>query len=211
MRPFFLVLAIALTACSFDHMKDQDGASKTAGGAQAVLERPVSYAEVFQAVIGPRCATCHSAGQGNQGGVNLETYESTFPLANQIQRTALEAKTMPKGSSLSSGEAQILGTWLAQGATRNGSTAVSSPRLKGPVTWAIVRDEIFAAKCLPCHSSPNPEKGLDLSSLSDVKDKIGKIFDRAVITQDMPMAPVERLTVEEKQALATWIAGGMPE
>ena len=75
----------------------------------------------------------------------------------------------------------------------------------------MIRDEIFVPKCLDCHSQPRPEKDLDLASFAQVKVNINKIFDRAVITADMPLAPIERLSVEEKQALGNWIAQGMPE
>ena len=117
---------------------------------------------------------------------------------------------MPKGQPLSDSEAQLLGTWIAQGATRAGSLG-SSPKLRGPVTWSVIRGEIFEKKCLDCHSPPKPEKELDFTSLAVVKANISKIFDHAVVTQDMPLPPFEHLTVDEKQALAQWIALGMPE
>ena len=204
---YYLILAL-LSGCSFDHLKDQG----TKVGTAAILDRPVTYAEVYQAVLLPRCVGCHSAQASN--GVNLETFESTEPLASQIEKAALKDKTMPKGGSLSDEEAQILSTWIAQGATRNGGSP-PNPRLRERITWAVVRDEIFEYKCLDCHSPPRAEKDLDLTSLDLVRSKINLIFDRSVVTREadqvMPRPPFEHLTVEEKQALAQWIALGMPE
>ncbi len=205
--PIFCVFIVAFaTGCAFEHKKKQDGLAISTGA----IERAVSYSEAYQAVLSPRCVSCHGAGGGNQGSINLETFESTFPLAARIEKAALKDKTMPKGATLSDSEAAILGAWISRGATRNGS-ASTSPKLRGAVSWAIVREEIFEQKCLDCHSLPRPEKNLDLSSLDQVKANISKIFDRAVVLQDMPLAPVEHLTLEEKQALAQWIALGMPE
>jgi uncharacterized membrane protein len=195
------------TACAFEHKKEQGKAAS----AISSLDRAVGYQEVFDTVLSPRCISCHSAGGGNQGGVNLETYESTFPLASRIERTTLTDKTMPKGQSLSDSEISILGAWLAQGATRNGSMGSSNSKLRGRVNWAVVREEVLGKKCLDCHSLPRPEKNLDLTSLDATRANASKIFERAVITQDMPLPPFDRLTTEEKQALAQWIAAGMPE
>ena len=196
-----------LAGCSFDRMKDGEGKQRGGG---ALSDRPVTYAEALGAVIGPRCVSCHSQGGGNQGGVSLETYESTSALADRIQRSVFVDKTMPKGSPLSEQEAAILQAWLAQGASRNGARP-GSGRLKERVTFSLLRDEVFAPKCLDCHSQPRPEKNLDMGSYAEVKANINRIFDRAVITADMPLPPFERLTVEEKQALGNWIAQGMPE
>ena len=65
--------------------------------------------------------------------------------------------------------------------------------------------------CLECHSPPNAEANLDLTSLLAVKSNIGKIYESAVIKQTMPMPPFPILTIEEKTLLGQWIGEGMME
>lgn len=206
----WLPALLLLSSCAFDHMKENG--QKKGGG--AVMAGPVSFAEAFGAVISPRCVSCHSVAGGNQGAVNLETFEAVSSIAARVERSVFVDKTMPKGSSLTEQESQLLAAWFAQGATRNGSSG-NNAKLRENITWAVVRDEIFAKKCLECHSQPRPEKGLDLSSITEARAKIREIVDRTLITSDeslrMPLPPMERLTPEEKQALATWMARGMPE
>lgn len=201
-----LLSFFVLAACSFEHKK---GKVANTDGA-ILLDRPVAYAEVFQTVLGPRCVGCHSSAGGNQGGVNLETYEATVPLALRIEKATVTDKTMPKGQALSDAEMQIIATWLSQGASRNGANR-SSAKLRQQIVWSTIKEEIFEKKCLDCHSQPRPEKELDLASFEEVKTHINKIFETAVISQTMPLAPYEQLSLDEKQALAQWIALGMPQ
>jgi uncharacterized membrane protein len=207
--------AALLPSCAFDHAKDGgEEAAKTGGAINAVSGRAVSYKEVFGAVIAPRCVSCHNPGK-SEGGVSLVTFEQNNAAAARIEKSVFVDKSMPKGSGLSEQEAQLLKAWLDQGATKEGRAGGGSKQQLQRVTWATVRDEVFGKKCFECHSQPRPEKNLDLTSIGDARANISKIFDRAVITQDealiMPLAPIERLTTEEKQILANWAALGMPE
>jgi uncharacterized membrane protein len=210
-----ILAAALLSSCAFDHAKDGgEEAAKSGGAINAVNGRAVSYKEVFGAVIAPRCVSCHNPGK-SEGGVVLVTFEQNNSAAARIDKSVFVDKSMPKGSSLSEQEAQLLRAWLDQGATKEGRSGTSGSKQLQRVAWATVRDEIFAKKCFECHSQPRPEKNLDLMSVGEARANVAKIFDRAVITQNealiMPLAPVERLTIEEKQILATWIAQGMPE
>jgi len=117
---------------------------------------------------------------------------------------------MPPGQALPSPEAKLLEAWIAKGAPESSNGETSSGFSEHP-GWTEIRDDLLAKSCLHCHASPAPEAGLDLSSLSDVRRKAGRIFERAIVAQDMPLAPFPAWTSEEKRAFTTWVLEGMTE
>ncbi len=206
---FFTLLLILLSGCAFEHKKE-GAAGASASGRVQPLNRPVGYAEVMQAVIAPRCLSCHSAAGGNKGGINLEDFARTAPLAPLILNSVVEVRSMPPGQSLSSEELSLVASWVQQGASVNGSRdgRASAPLLY--VQWPKVQ-EVFAKSCYDCHSAPNPDAGLDLTSLTEVRLNISKIFDSAIVVRGMPLDPYPPLSIEEREILAKWIVLGMPE
>ncbi|HRO68690.1 MAG TPA: hypothetical protein PL182_14045, partial [Pseudobdellovibrionaceae bacterium] len=92
----FILAALSLGAflgCNYDIDKT--------GGLQGKLSGPgatMDFNSVYQAVIRPKCATCHSASGGNRGGVNLETYENVFANRSAVQ-SAVQGGFMPPRSA----------------------------------------------------------------------------------------------------------------
>lgn len=79
-----------------------------------------TFTEVFGQVIGPKCATCHSAAGGNRGGVNLETFDGVKANISMI-KDAVAAGWMPPRSqaALSGAEKDLVLRWIDQGALNN--------------------------------------------------------------------------------------------
>lgn len=92
--------------------------------------REISYDIVRSDVFEPVCFTCHSAngarGQ-NKGDVNLETYQNTFSVRDDIQ-TDIIAGDMPKDSPpLSAYQRRLILAWLDAGANENATGTPNAP------------------------------------------------------------------------------------
>jgi uncharacterized membrane protein len=208
LRVALFICAALLSACSFDHLKEPGDGGAGASSRSLNANGPLSYAQVYEAVLQPRCVGCH----GGQGGVTIsDNYDATLPYFARIQAAALTNKTMPKGGSLSADEARLLSAWFEQGAPRAAGQTSQGQRGVSLVTWNDIKTGVFERKCFDCHAPPKPEKDLDLTDLAVVKAKAGSILEHCLVSQDMPLAPYEKLTVEEKQTIANWIAAGFPE
>lgn len=129
MRKHLNTLALAaflmggLSGCSYDIDKT--------GGSQGKLSGPgatLDFESVFQAVLRPKCATCHSAAQGNRAGVNLETYENVFANRAAVQ-SVVQGGFMPPRSAagLTADEKAFLLAWLSAGAPRNAAAGGAGP------------------------------------------------------------------------------------
>lgn len=208
-----IVMNVLLVGC--DYNREKGARIPKDPGTSPQAKAAIGYALVYEQVLKPRCLQCHSSAGGNQGHTNLEGYPATFALLERIRFRSLVDRTMPPGQALPSAEAKLLETWIAKGAPESAnSTGSGAPGSNGfsehPI-WTEIRDGLFAQSCLRCHASPSPEAGLDLSSLHEVRRKAGRIFERAVVAQDMPLAPFPRWTPEEKRAFTTWVLEGMTE
>ena len=75
--------------------------------------RPPSFAQV-QAVMTARCVPCHS-GVSAPLGIRFETRDEIEARADDIERQAVQTKTMPPGNAtgITDQERQLLGAWVA--------------------------------------------------------------------------------------------------
>jgi uncharacterized membrane protein len=105
-----LLAAVPLSGCNFKEEKDEGTETVTVDPAT-----PVSFAEIQSKVLEPYCISCHSAGGGNQGGVNLDGYAAVKAQATDIKSSTVDSKRMPKGGSMSADLRALLGAWIAQG------------------------------------------------------------------------------------------------
>lgn len=207
-----LVILILLAGCNFNRPKGPgDGKGRPPGQKPDV--GPVDFATVQSTVIAPKCASCHSNAGGNAGGANLETYANVKALVDRIQYRSLVKKDMPP-VALSSAESNVLAAWIEQGAPEivEGGSQKPEPDLENEiVNFTLVKDKIFAKRCLACHTGPDADDGVDLSDLPTVRFKANRIFQRIFVTKDMPIPPSPGLTPAERRTLLKWFDLGMPE
>jgi uncharacterized membrane protein len=208
----FIAVFLLLGACNYNKVKSKPMGAASLSKAQ--IENP-DFETLKAAVIGPKCLSCHSAGGGNQGGTNLESYSAVKSKLNRVLYRALDARDMPPREPLNEMEARILSAWADAGAPEKVIGGVNdkpgADLERGPTNWAKIRDGIFKVKCLDCHQAPNPEAGLELTDLTVVRANMGKIVDRVFIKNDMPLAPYPAFTPVENRIFTKWLANGTPE
>lgn len=210
MEYILVILFLGLNSCNYSRMKEE-----TRSGSSDALRflGVLDYKIVNSSVIGPKCVSCHSNAGGNQGGVNLETYENIRQYIARIGFRALEKRDMPPKVPLTADEMTVLKSWIENGAPENfvNATGDGDDGIDmGPTDWQKISTKIFTPKCYDCHSSPNPHANLDLTSYNEVKMNAAKIFDRTIIQQNMPIEPYPALSPKERKALLNWFNMGMP-
>ncbi len=205
-----LMIFFFLGASGCNYYKNKGQPHEPTEGATGVL-KTTSANSVFQDVIVTRCSTCHSANGGNQGGLNLETWDQAQKSLSRIKVRALEKKDMPPQGPLSTTDLTRLAQWIESGAQESPSTGDDDTLTTQTLTFAVISEKVLGPHCYQCHSPPYPEKDLDLTQLQTLRDHAASILDHVIVKQDMPLPPVEPLSVSSKKALADWIIQGLPE
>ncbi|WP_413290426.1 c-type cytochrome domain-containing protein [Bdellovibrio sp. HCB337] len=119
----FLYLALGLwllTACNSYVSKKAPVSEET------VTPASISYQFVNTKVLAPRCIECHSASGGDDGDVNLETYENVVSHLPEIAETVFIDESMPPkkaGGPLGAYEKSVLRMWIDAGAPREAGAA----------------------------------------------------------------------------------------
>jgi mono/diheme cytochrome c family protein len=206
-------LLLSLSGCGFYQSKIP--IEKNATPSNVALK--VSYAMVHNAVFAPRCVSCH----GTSGGVNLETYSNVKVHLSAIERTALLDKTMPKVGALASSEISLLTAWIQTGApeyvtsstipegvpTPSPTSGVSPlPIPSEKLTYALMREKVFAPRCIACHGNSG---GINLESYSMIKENLNWILIATLVEHTMPKNG--SLTPNESELLTLWVKAGAPE
>jgi uncharacterized membrane protein len=205
-----IAFLIFLTGCNYNRVKSKE----TGSGARGLESgAPLDYKAV-QNLMRARCVSCHSNVGGNQGGTNLETYPAVRSKLNRVLYRSTEALDMPPKRPLNEREQSLLKEWADSGAPETIIGIGEKPGdniESGPTNWTKIKDRLFAAKCSVCHRGETAEAGLDLTDLSQVRNKAPAIFDRVIVKQDMPIAPYPAVTPKERRTLLKWFDAGMPE
>jgi uncharacterized membrane protein len=176
------VAAVAMLSLAF--VTAPRGAKPSAGGA------PVAFSEVW-AVLGQRCATCHSRSPSDDvftsapNGVMFDTPEQITGYVSQIENRVVATHNMPLANKtgMTLEERELVARWIAQGARTEAGVephpgrAVAAPR-------AIVSDkrpdvaarEYFRKKCVVCHGARGNGDGPGAAALVP---RPRKLSDRA--------------------------------
>jgi len=187
-----------------------------------------SYAIVKEKIFEPHCTECH----GNKGGVNLETYANVKLNLNDIARTTVEQKTMPKNGALAKDEITLLSEWIKAGAPEFAKGEIPTPPPSTPppetpkleATYASIRENIFVPRCLKCHTAGSRAgKHYPLDTLEGILnspeetvvpgDALSSSLYQVIALPDddddrMPPSGA-RLTEEEISTIKKWIDDGV--
>ncbi len=129
----------------------------------------VSYSEVRDRVLTPRCLTCHSG----SSGLNLTTYESVNRALGAISVRVLFEKSMPPSGPLPEDELNLMARWIRAGAPENSVPAPSPSASPSPVPslepkFSSIRDRIFIPRCIACHDAGGSARGVPLKNWKEL-------------------------------------------
>lgn len=119
----------------------------------------------------------------------------------------LKHRHINKPSVLISGIAAFFALMLAIAPWQSFEPRTNAVQVSDQQTWEIVEKH-----CTECHSATpkstmftSAPLGLTLDSMEAVKTQYEKIYTRAVLNKDMPLANLTNMTAEERETLAIWI------
>lgn len=190
------------------------------------LMESISYQEVKNKVFLPKCISCH----GNSGGVNLENYSSARSHLDQIAKSSLINKTMPKTGNepLTAGEYLLLAAWVKAGGPETPLNGTDTPP-PSPVEvlkpeFASIKKFIIDRKCLSCHKPDGKASRVPLNTTQEMIDspleivipgnaeESGLILSLDWENSTKPMPPKEsgisQVSPEEIQIIKEWINKG---
>lgn len=125
---FILVSLVALSSCN--GRISEGGAIELTPSSPSPTQAPVpapapaplrsediTFQMVQNQVLNQSCLMCHSKAAGNLGGINLETYQSVFPVRANI-RDEVVTKGMPLAPAhpLTDAQAELIVRWIDAGA-----------------------------------------------------------------------------------------------
>ena len=200
-------MSLALTTGCYYNSRSLTSTTDSGTSEVEVMQIMNNYKSINDAVIGPRCLSCHSSAGGTKGKLNLETFADVKKNLNQIAFRSLEKRDMPEGG-LSEYEYALFKMWIDSGAPEKNTENILNPIISGPLDWTVIQEKILVQRCLDCHSTHQPEAGLNLMDYDQFKVKTPVILDRVLVKQDMPPEPYPALTAQQKNALLKWISQG---
>lgn len=170
-----------------------------------------------------RCYACHgAAGAGGVSQINNPT--ALIAAGHLIPGNATGSRIydaavagrMPIGSGLlTAAELLILSDWINSGAKAPTAGSVNEPVvIPLEAKFSSLNANVFAPKCVYCHSATNAKGGVKLDTYAAIKKYItvsnatrSKIYEISV-SGEMPPSPNPNLTTDELKALSDWINAG---
>ncbi len=237
MNKFIIVSSLLIASCNYTALHDpmMSGVPMGSDAGECVpgevLPGSISFAQLNQEVLTPKCLGCHSS-QFSAGGVNLDNYASAKVHASRIQFT-VENDLMPRGPQgpLPPEEKEKIFLWVTSGAPENvfavsdceettpvppEEVVVETGPLKdmpsdSEINFTLIRERVFSVHCLSCHSpAAGPVAGLNLENYSVVKREIEDIVEE-IEDSTMPPFPRPALSSLERNVIQRWIQLGSPE
>lgn len=216
MKSIFIILLV-ISSCNY---KIDKGELEYSEPSDEMLNT-ISYKQLRSEVLVPKCLSCH----GNSGGVNLETYESTYKHLADIHRSCLQTKTMPKApvSSLDSRQVEVLTAWIEAGGPENprNTDAPDTDETESTSGFNKIKQEIIEPKCISCHMPGEHAGHIPLNTKDDLLNSSlnllvpGKpdasLFYTITGPGAMNMMPpigVEPLTDIQREMIRVWIQEG---
>ncbi len=185
---FFLIFLLPLS-CNFTKSKFTNNIDGDARLLEVIKSHQVDFAIVKRSILEPKCISCHSSSKGNQGEINLETYNTVINNLIKI-KSVIEDGSMPKdGTSLSSAEKQLILEWINNGAPFNvgdivpplnpndNTTPTHEKKDDQPLplipekeiySFENINQQVLIPKCLKCHKAPENSGKVNLESYESV-------------------------------------------
>jgi uncharacterized membrane protein len=221
-----LIIAFGFTAEGCSYRKNKENSNFETTFIPTELLESISFQEVKNKVFIPKCISCH----GTSGGVNLENYSSARSFLDQIEKSALVDKRMPKAGSeaLSNEEFLILLAWVKAGGPETPLNGSNTPK---PLPVEVLKAEfssikklIIDKKCLSCHRLGGEAPRVFLNTAQDMIDSPLEIVipgnpeeSDLILTLDRensikPMPPMDSgisgITAQELETVKEWIKKG---
>lgn len=198
----------------------------------SVMPASIDFNFVQARVFEPYCLKCHSVAGGNDGDVNLESYNNVLLNLEAIRQTTLIELSMPPkkaGGPLPEFPREVLRLWLEAGAP-NRQEEAEKPTLPPPPappmdvqpTWSDISEKIFIPKCIKCHSAGGKAEDSPLYDRSYVVDPENLLVTpgepeyseimRSITREDKKRMPPAKtglsLSAQEIEAIRVWILNG---
>ena len=228
-----------LGACAFKNMK---GSITPETLAISYSPDQIGYKEVNDSVFTPNCIACHNQSL-HQGSIVLDSYAAVKANLGLVQNQIV-GQTMPPNGALAQDQINLVTKWIQAGAPELASDPVSTtptpsttstphpgtPPTPTPTssptpttltaTYTSIRANIFASKCLSCHSAGSSESRYPLDVYANMMATSSMIVPgnpssstvyNQVSTGSMPPRGGNSLTSAEVTIIKTWIQNGAPE
>lgn len=173
--------------------------------------RKLEFATIKTEILNKSCLSCH-------GG--YADYNNFFKDKEDALAAIASARMPLGGPALDTDLVNLLQDWIDAGAPEFESD-VSNPQILEP-TWASIKENIIAPKCLQCHGSGT---FLPLATRQDFFDRRKDLLDdfkdvedskliRRLQSNSNPMPPswsgLDKLTTEEINIVIQWVEKGLP-
>lgn len=173
------------------------------------------------AILTNNCYICHgSAANGGLDQINNPTRVIQLGFITPGVATtskiydAINAGRMPPTGKLSASDIQTIFDWINAGAkTPTQPVPTPTPIALGP-TYASLQANIFAPRCLACHSTSTARGGVVLDNYTKVMKYVragqptsSKLYT-IMASGEMPQSPYAKLNSTELKAVSDWIKAG---
>ncbi|MGZ3703625.1 MAG: c-type cytochrome domain-containing protein, partial [Bdellovibrionota bacterium] len=92
----------------------------------------------------------------------------------------------------------------------DGSDDTTTPVVSASdISYAIVKQNVFAKSCMPCHASPQNQGGVNLESFANAAP-FGDQIKADVDSGKMPKSPSPPISARQKALIDTWVSQRMP-
>ncbi len=196
----------------------------------------VDYATVSHYIIQPYCLKCHSAGQNDP---TLESYQDLKDNLADITQDVLVDKSMPRKTTLSATQLQLVQFWVDAGAPESlpgaspspspspaPSTSPSPAPSLTPIlaTYTSIRAAVFEKRCLGCHKVGGTAADVPLADYAAMLASPRGIVDTAKPEESGLLIAIQRAATDKKimppkgplppdqiAIIEAWILAGAPE
>ena len=238
MRGIITTLTLCLTITACGEFLPRSSKAPIIRGSESTGQNELTFDNVFNKVIGPKCASCHE----DDYHANMKNYEVVKSKASSML-IKVENNTMPRPEDtayrLTVSEKELLVAYLRAGAPRDETSRPPIEREKLQPNYNSLYKKVFAPKCIGCHQ---PEKKIEQRSetgeiklrtiggqepylesfqryldqkddLFDFDDPEFSFFYEIITDEEYPMPPEEAgglLPEEERKTILKWIQLKLP-